>query len=59
MYVNTSSEVFSISPDRNHMIGELLIPALGAGKVKVGQDVNIKLADYHMTNMVIFVERLR
>lgn len=46
MYVNTSSEIFSISPDRNHMIGELLIPALGAGKVKVGQDVNIKLADY-------------
>ena len=28
------------------MIGELLIPALGAGKVKAGQDVNIKLADF-------------
>lgn len=46
MYVNASSEVFSISPNRNHMIGELQIPALGAGKVKVGQNVNIKLADY-------------
>ena len=46
MYVNTSSEVFSISPDRNHMIGELLVPAAGAGKIKIGQDVNVKLADY-------------
>lgn len=46
MHVNMSSEVFSISPEKNHMIGELLIPALGAGKVKAGQDVNIKLADF-------------
>lgn len=46
MFVNTSSELFSISPVRNRMIGELLIPTRGAGKVKVGQNVNIKLADY-------------
>lgn len=46
MFVNTSSEVFSISPAKNEMIGELLIPASGAGKVKIGQDVNIKLVDY-------------
>ena len=46
MFVNTSSEIFSISPVKNPMIGELLIPASGAGKVKVGQDVNVKLADY-------------
>lgn len=46
MYVKTSSEVFSISPDRNHMIGELLVPAAGAGKIKIGQNVNVKLADY-------------
>lgn len=46
MYVNTSTEVFSISPVKNHMIGELLVPAVGAGKIRVGQDVNIKLADY-------------
>lgn len=46
MFISASSEVFSISPVKNRMIGELLIPAGGAGKVKVGQDVNIKLADY-------------
>lgn len=45
-FIGASSEVFSISPVKNRMIGELLIPAGGAGKVKVGQDVNIKLADY-------------
>ena len=46
MYVNISSEVFSISPDRNHIIGELIVPAAGAGKIKIGQDVNVKLADF-------------
>lgn len=45
-FIGASSEVFSISPVKNRMIGELLIPAGGAGKVKVGQDVNVKLADY-------------
>ncbi len=45
-FIGSSSEVFSISPIKNRMIGELLIPAGGAGKVKVGQDVNVKLADY-------------
>lgn len=45
-FISASSEVFSISPVKNRMIGELLIPAGGAGKVKVGQDVNVKLADY-------------
>ena len=46
IYVTNSTELFSISPEKNKMIGELLIPSSGAGKVKVGQDVNIKLADY-------------
>ena len=45
-FISASSEVFSISPVKNRMIGELLIPAGGAGKVKVGQDVNVKLVDY-------------
>ncbi len=46
IHVNASTEIFSISPTRNRMIGELLIPSLGAGKVEVGQDVNVKLFDY-------------
>ena len=46
MHINTLTEVFSISPTKNHMIGELLIPSLGAGKVEVGQEVNVKFFDY-------------
>lgn len=46
IHVNASTEIFSVSPTRNRMIGELLIPTLGAGKVEVGQDVNVKLYDY-------------
>lgn len=46
VHVDALTEVVSISPTRNRMIGELLIPSFGAGKVEVGQDVNVKLADY-------------
>lgn len=46
VHINASTEIFSISPIKNQMIGELLIPSQGAGKVKVGQDVNVKLFDY-------------
>lgn len=46
VHMNASTEVFSISPTKNRMIGELFIPSLGAGKVKVGQDVNVKFFDY-------------
>lgn len=46
VHVNASTEVFSISPTKNRMIGELFIPSLGAGKVEVGQDVNVKFFAY-------------
>lgn len=46
VHINSSTEVFSILPNKNHMIGELYIPSLGSGKVKVGQDVNVKFFDY-------------
>lgn len=46
IHVNASTEIFSISPARNRMIGELLVPSYGAGKVEVNQNVNVKLIDY-------------
>lgn len=46
VHVGASKEIFSISPIKNRMIGELLIPSYGAGKVEAGQDVNVKLFDY-------------
>lgn len=45
-HLSASTEVFSIMPTKNQMIGELLIPSVGAGKVRLGQDVNVKFSDY-------------
>lgn len=44
--VESGVELFTILPNHSHIIGEAHIPAIGAGKVKVGQKVNIKLYDY-------------
>lgn len=46
VYLSTSTEVFSILPTKNRMIGELLVPSVGAGKVRVGQVINVKFSDY-------------
>ncbi len=42
-FVTNNSEIFSIIPVKNKVIGEVIMPSLGAGKVKVGQEVNVKL----------------
>ena len=44
--VQTGCELFSILPSQNEIIGEALINSYGAGKVKIGQEVNVKLNDY-------------
>jgi len=44
--VATATELFSILPQRNSVLGEAHISSFGAGKVKVGQEVNIKLNDF-------------
>lgn len=46
VFVQSAQELFTILPDNNKPFGEVYIPLLGAGKVKVGQLANIKLADY-------------
>lgn len=46
VHLSASTEVFSILPTKNHMIGELLIPSVGAGKVREGQDIIVKFSDY-------------
>ena len=45
-FVQATEEVFSVLPVHNSVFGEAYIPAVGAGKVEVGQDVNIKLNDF-------------
>ena len=46
MFVQSTQELFTIVPKDNSVIGELEIPSYGAGKVEVGQSVNVKLNDF-------------
>jgi multidrug resistance efflux pump len=45
--INVGDNVFSIIPDaKNSFIGKVKAPALNSGKIKIGQRVNIRLANY-------------
>lgn len=45
--INTGDNVFSIIPDaKNGYIGKVKAPALNSGKIKTGQKVNIRLANF-------------
>lgn len=45
-FVQAGQELFSVIPNKNNVLGEVIIPSFGAGKVKVGQTVNIKINNY-------------
>lgn len=45
-YIQAGIETFSIIPERNEIIGEVMIPSTGAGKVHAGQDVNVKMNSF-------------
>ena len=45
--INVGDNVFSIIPDaKNGFIGKVKAPALNSGKIKIGQKVNIRLANF-------------
>ena len=44
--VAAGTEILSILPPQNQVVGEAHIPSSGAGKVKIGQEVNVKLRDF-------------
>lgn len=44
--VKQGEPIFSVLPINNKIIGNLVIPQNGAGKIKIGQSVIIKLATY-------------
>jgi hypothetical protein len=44
--VQSGQELFSIIPDKNSIIGEVVIPSYGAGKVEVGQTANVKVNNF-------------
>lgn len=45
-FIQAGEPIFSIVPQDSEMLGQVNLPALGAGKVKVGQEVIIKLDNY-------------
>lgn len=46
-FVSSGNVVFTIVPDdKQHIIGKAIIPVIGAGKIKAGQRVNMKLDNY-------------
>ncbi|MBZ4190585.1 HlyD family secretion protein [Niabella beijingensis] len=45
-FVQAQEPVFTIIPDANEPYGQVALPALGAGKVKTGQEVIVKLDDF-------------
>lgn len=45
-FIAAGTEIFSIIPEENPVIGQMQVPTFGAGKIVAGQDVSIKLNDY-------------
>lgn len=45
-FIQSGEELFSIIPDKNNMLGEVMIPSFGAGKVEPGQIANVKINNY-------------
>lgn len=48
-FVQAGQELFSILPNQNEVIGEVIVPSFGIGKVKVGQVANVKVNNYPYT----------
>ncbi len=45
-FVKSGQELYSIIPEKNNFLGEVVIPSYGAGKVKISQAVNVKINNY-------------
>ena len=45
-YVNSGEIIFGIIPEKSDILGQVLLPSNGAGKVRVGSAVTIKLDNY-------------
>lgn len=45
-YVQAGEELFGIIPQKSKMVGQVLLPSSGAGKINIGDKVTIKLDDY-------------
>ncbi len=48
-FIQAGEPVFTVVPVKSKIVGQMTLPAYGAGKVKPGQEVIIKLEDYPYT----------
>lgn len=58
-YVTSGEEVMTVIPINNSLIGKLVLPPAKSGKVRTGQDVNIKLDSYPYTEYGIIQGRIQ
>lgn len=45
-FVKSGAELFSVIPNQDSIFGEIKVASFGAGKISIGQIVNVKLDDY-------------
>jgi len=45
-FVQAGEEIFGVVPQETNIFGQVLLPAAGAGKVKIGSKVKVKLDNY-------------
>jgi len=45
-FVRSGQELFSVIPPHNEIIGEVIIPSQGAGKIEAGQTANVKINNF-------------
>ncbi|SHM43627.1 HlyD family secretion protein [Chitinophaga jiangningensis] len=45
-YIQSGEPVFAIIPEQNAVLGQVMLPATGAGKLKNGQEVIVKLDNF-------------
>ena len=45
-YVQTGEELFGVIPQNSKLVGKMVLPSSGAGKIRIGSRVTIKLDDY-------------
>jgi len=45
-YVQAGEELFCVIPRESEMTGQVILPSIGAGKIKVGNKATIRLDDY-------------
>ncbi|MBB5635306.1 multidrug resistance efflux pump [Pedobacter cryoconitis] len=45
-FVQSGEEIFTVIPQQGLALGQVILPAIGAGKIKSGQEVIVKLDNY-------------